>query len=235
MRRKILLSWLMLIMMLIIGQTSYATIEIIPSKTGDGKDAIVNKSVSDSYTMCKGMKTNTGESLKGTRVDVHLATNKDWGAVSYLSNSIYGTNTTGGNTGIQVTISGVKYYSTTTNITGIMNWGLNPNVSRYTYTAGLIDNYTSGNDNVIALYNDRETKYVEYINPTVSANTKGMAMKETSGKYNANFWSNTELQYPGSIRHGLFDGAFGHWGGAYSYVPSGIPRSDTTFRPVIWN
>ena len=204
MRRKILLSWLMLIMMLIIGQTSYATIEIIPSKTGDGKDAIVNVSVSDSYTMCKGMKTNTGESLKGTGVDVHLATNKDWGAVSYLSNSIYGTNTTGGNTGIQVTISGVKYYSTTTNITGVMNWGANPNVERRTFTSGLINSYTSGNDNVTELYNNRETKYVEYINPSDSANTKGMAMQETK-KFNIY----NETWHPISVRKDLFAGNFG--------------------------
>ena len=36
-------------------------------------------------------KTNNGETLSGSTVVPHLATNKDWGAVSYLSNSVYGT------------------------------------------------------------------------------------------------------------------------------------------------
>ena len=238
MKRKILLSSLILVIMLIIGKASYATVEIIPSKTGDGKDAIVNLTVSDSYIMCKGMKTNTGESLKDTGVDVHLATNKDWGAVSYLSNSIYGTNTTGGNTGKTVTISGVNYYSTTTNITGVMNWGSNPNVDRYTQTAGLCSNYTSGNNNVTELYNNRETKYVEYIIPATEANTKGMAMQETSGKYSggSNFYAHNIADAPGSIRRGLFGGAFAPNGGyIFAGNGSGAARNNLTFRPVIWN
>ena len=237
MRRKILLSWLMLIMMLIIGQTSYATIEIIPSKTGDGKDAIVNKSVSDSYTMCKGMKTNTGESLKGTGVDVHLATNKDWGAVSYLSNSIYGTNKTGENTGTTVTINDVNDYSTTTNITGVMNWGANPNVTRYTQTSGLVNTYTSGNNSVTELYNNRETKYVEYIDPTVAANTKGMACHETNGFYGSHYTAATRLYANSSIsiRAGLFYADFGGWGFGGFQASIGNANNTSTFRPVIWN
>ena len=180
MKRKILLSMLILMIIFIIGKTSYATIEIVPSKTGDGKDAFVNVSASDSFTLCRGMKTNTGESLKGSNVDVHLATNKDWGAVSYLANSIYGSNKTGGKKGTVQTINGVSYYSTTTNITGVMNWDANPNVNRRSvYTAGLVADCISGyNDNVMELYNNRETKYVEYIDPTNAANTKGMAMHE---------------------------------------------------------
>ena len=92
MRKKIIFSLIILSLIFTIGQASYAAVEIVPSKTGDGKDAIVNTTVSNSYLLCQGMK-NTGESLKGTTVKPHLATNKDWGAVSYLSNSIYGTNT----------------------------------------------------------------------------------------------------------------------------------------------
>ena len=90
MSRKILLSLLIFTTMIIIGKASYATVEIVPSKTGDGKDAIVNVTVSDSFILSKGMKTNTGESLKGSNVDVHLATNKDWGAQnrgSYRNNT----------------------------------------------------------------------------------------------------------------------------------------------------
>ena len=239
MRIKILLSSIILFVMVIIGQTSYATIEIIPSKTGDGKDAIVNVTVSDSFLYCKGMKTNTGESLKGTGIDVHLATNKDWGAVSYLSNSIYGTNGAGGDTGKSVTISGVDYYSTTTNITGVMNWGANPNVTRYTQTSGLLNTYESGNNNLTELYNNRETKYVEFIKPTVAENTKGMAMQETNGIYSSSFRTNTYINSAGSSRQGLFSGYFGVGNGGYGSDGgcgvSGAAGNSVTFRPVVWN
>ena len=239
MRRKILLSLLVLLAIVIIGNLSYATVEIVPSKTGDGKDAIVNVTVSDSYIMCKGMKTNTGESLKGTGVDVHLSTNKDWGAVSYLSNSIYGTNGAGGDTGKAVTISGVNYYSTTTNITGVMNWGANPNATRYTQTAGLLNTYESGNNNFTELYNNRETKYVEFIKPTVAADTKGMAMQESNGLYSSSFRINTYTYSAGSSRQGLFSGYFGVGNGGYGgdggCGVSGAAYDAVTFRPVIWN
>ena len=240
MSRKILLSLLIFTTMIIIGKASYATVEIVPSKTGDGKDAIVNVTVSDSFILSKGMKTNTGESLKGSNVDVHLATNKDWGAVSYLSQSIYGTNKTGGATGTTQTINGVRYYSTTTNITGVMNWGANPNVTRYTQTAGLLSSYTSGSDNVTELYNNRETKYVEYIDPTVQSNTIGMAAQETSGKFNSkSFTTGSIIARCGSIRENLFAGSFGGnemgVGTGQRDRASGAVYRDVTFRPVVWN
>lgn len=239
MKRKILLSTIILIVTLITGKISYAAIEIVPSKTGDGKDPIVRTSVSNSYYLCRSMK-NSGESLVGTNVDVHLSTNKDWGAVSYLSDSIYGTNGAGQNTGVRVTINGVNYYSTTNNITGVMNWGSNPNTTMYTQTAGLINNYTSGNDNVTELYTNRETNYVDFINPTVATNTKGMAIHESDKKYNTSFACNNNAanNYPCSYRQGLFGGVFGASAFDYSLNQkrsNGGPYGDVTFRPVIWN
>ena len=206
MRRKIILSLMILIAVLLLAQTSYAAVEIVPSKSGDGKDAIVNTTVSNSYLLCQGMK-DTGGSLKGATVQPHLATNKDWGAVSYLSNSIYGTNTAGGNNGLPVTISGVKYYSTTTNITGVMNWGRNPNVERHTQTSGLIDSYTpetsTVSSNFIELYTNKNTKYVEYIDPTIESNTLGMGIKEIgTDSYQVGRGNN----WPGSVRSGLLKG-----------------------------
>lgn len=209
MRKKIIFSLIILSIMFTVGQASYAAVEIVPSKNGKGTDAIVDTTVSNSYLLCQGMK-NAGESLKGTSVKPHLATNKDWGAVSYLSNSIYGTNTQGGNNGIEVTIDNVKYYSTTTNITGVMNWGSNPNTIMNTQTAGLVNNYTSGNDNVTELYNNRETKYVEFINPSNLLDTKGMATNETRGIYGSNFSSETQSVNSSSMRQGLFGGFFGY-------------------------
>ena len=239
MKRKFILSSIILIMTLVVSNASFAAVEIIPSKSGTGKDQIVNTTVSNSYLLCQGMK-DTGGSLKGTTVKPHLATNKDWGAVSYLSNSIYGTNTQGGNKGITVTINGVNYYSTTTNITGVMNWGSNPNVERYTQTAGLLNNYTSGNDNVIELYNNRETKYIDCINPSNSANTIGMAIHETKEKYSYinGFNIGTSTTYPCSIRRDLFAISFGaksFVGYAQLEYTKGESAGVVTFRPVVWN
>ena len=229
MRRKIILSLIVLIAALLLAHASYAAVEIVPSKSGDGKDAIVNTTVSNSYLLCRGMK-DTGGTLKGvgSNVEPHLATNKDWGAVSYLSNSIYGTNTQGGNNGIQVTINGVSYYSTTTNITGVMNWGVNPNVTRYTYTSGLCHQYNGTSSHLIELYNNRDTEYVEYIDPTLTAVTKGMAMQET-GKFHP---GGQHSSYPVSIRIGLFDGEM-CW--SLYKLGSGYASGSTTFRPVVWN
>ena len=50
-----------------------------------------NKTVSEFFDESIAMK-NTGESLEGSNVNVHMATNLDWAIVSYFSNSAYGTN-----------------------------------------------------------------------------------------------------------------------------------------------
>ena len=244
MKRKLLISSIILIAMIVIGQASYAAVEIVPSKDGKGTDAIVSTTVSNSFLLCRGMK-DTGGSLKGTTVDPHLATNKDWGAVSYLSNSIYGTNTAGQNNGVEVTIDGVKYYSTTTNITGVMNWGANPNVTRYTQTSGLIKAYVDNNststvnENVVELYNNKDSRHVDIINTTsfTANNTLGMALAETQKIYSGIWNVSGTMEYaPVSIRQGIFGFGAGSNLVAYTYYcGTGAAYSDTTFRPVIWN
>lgn len=234
MKNKIVLSLVLILGIILITHSCYAAVEIIPSKT-NGTDAIVNTTVSNSYLLCQGM-TGTGESLQGATVKPHLATNKDWGAVSYLSNSIYGTNTQGGNTGIEVTMNNVKYYSTTTNITGVMNWGSNPNgVYRFTQTAGLINSYdpstSSKKENVIELYNNRNTKFVDYINPTILNETLGMASLE----YNSRFTVGVSNDVPTSIRTGMFSGTFSRADGSVTNYADGDSDNCVTFRPVVWN
>lgn len=209
MRKKIgIISLLTIISIIAIIPKSYGALTSKPTTKTDGSNVLVNSTVSNSYLLCQQMKNN-GESLYGTTVKPHLATNKDWGAVSYLSNSIYGTNTQGGNTGLEVAINGVTYYSTTGNASGVMNWGINKYKTLYTQTAGLTDNYTSGNDNVTELYNNRETEFVDFINPNTASLTIGMAMQETSGKLGETFRTGTSTSYPTSARIGLFSGAFG--------------------------
>ena len=221
MRKKIgIISLLTILSIIAVIPKSYGALNSKPTTKTDGSNVLVNSTVSNSYLLCQQMK-NSGESLYGTTVKPHLATNKDWGAVSYLSNSIYGTNTVGGNKGVEVEINGVTYFSTTGNASGVMNWGVNKYKTLNTQTAGLVDTYTSGNNNVTELYNNRETDYVEYINPTTNSLTKGMAMHETKSWYNTDSrWGNA-ISNPGSIREGLFCSGFGNdkkgatSGGAY--------------------
>ena len=103
-----------------------------------------NKTVSEFFDESMAMK-NTGESLEGSNVNVHMATNLDWAIVSYFSNSAYGTNGEGKNTGTAITIDGkTGHYSTNGNITGVMDWGMNQ-----TYTAGLRTDYQDITDETI--------------------------------------------------------------------------------------
>ena len=237
MKRKIYLVIIIMVMLISISNYNYASIEIVKSKD-NGKDSITYTSISNSYLLCQGM-TNQGESLEGTSVRPHLATNKDWGAVTYLANSMYGTNTTGKNTGVEIMIDGIKYYSTTGNETGVMNWGSNPNVNRYTQTAGIINKYdestSTAKKEVVEIFNNEDTIFVEKIKTEAFTpqNTLGMAMGETRGMYSSWAYAAQDSNYPISIRNGLF----GFYVGSYvNYVNlSGAPNSQVTFRPVIWN
>ncbi len=238
---KKIISIMIILIIVAICSTSYAAINITPSKTGT--DSIVNIKATVSYEVCQQM--NQGEeSLVNTTVKPHLATNKDWGAVSYFANSVYGTNGQNIGTGNTVQIDGVEYYSTTPNITGVMNWGANPKVARYTQTAGLIQAYneeksqeSTAKENVIALYNNRDTDFVDYINTGTwnAENTLGMAMYETESVV-SNDWGygGTDTNRPMSIRQGWFGFYVGH-GGYFDFRTSGAQYSDVTFRPVIWN
>lgn len=176
MKTKIsVISMLVLLSIILVMPKSYGAIALEPTVIKDGNEVnpvIVNTTISNSYSICQQM-TRSGESLYGSTVKPHLATNKDWGAVSYLSNSAYGTNREGKNTGVTTTISGVNYYSTTGNASGVMNWGGNPNKTLYTQTAGIIKAYidlseanrTTNNSYVTNLSTaaDNNTSYVEVI------------------------------------------------------------------------
>ena len=238
MKRKLSLIGAILIILISICTYNYAAIEIVPSKN-KGQDALCNTTISNSYLLCQGM-TGQGESLQGATVKPHLATNKDWGAVSYLANSMYGTNTEGKNNGVTVSINGINYYSTTGNETGVMNWGSNPNAEKYTQTAGIINTYDNMNstakDNVTEIYNNRNSSFVDIVKTDdfTAQNTLGMAMGETRGIYSSWAYASTYKDYPISIRSGLFGFSVGSYG-YYNSLTSGLADSRVTFRPVIWN
>ena len=215
MRKKLLILNILFLLLIAIAQKSYAAIEVKPSPAANSNNVMRNTSVSNSYLLCQNM-TKKGESLYGATVLPHLTTNTDWGAVSYLSNSIYGTNSAGKNTGTKVTIDGVDYYSTTGNNSGVMNWGVNCYIRElWTQTSSLITAYvndsstSSAKNNVTELENavKNNSKFVDIVNTeslTVD-NSLGMAIKEVF-LYNWGNWKSAkqDINYPITIRQGLF-------------------------------
>ena len=237
-----------------ISNTCFGAVAIKPSTVASAGEVIINTTANNSYTLCQQMK-NEGQSLYGTNVAVHMATNADWGAVSYLSNSVYGTNGAGQNKGTKTTIKAkkpdnteveVEYYSTTGNITGVMNWGSNCYKDLWTQTSCLITAYdvdTETNGNLTALINAAKSndtsisRFVERVDTSSSGFTKnetsGMAFKETQGFYGTTSYFGTSTTYPISVRQGLFRYNVGFY--AYLGIASGAEYDYVTFRPVIWN
>ena len=205
MKKKVILINIAIILIILLGRASYAAVSIVP-----GTDAMTNISATDAYLSCRNMK-NIGESLYGTTVEPHLTTNADWGAVSYLSNSAYGTNTAGGDTGIIVNIEDVDYYSTNGNITGVMNWGSNPKKTLFTQTACLTKAHVdsgSTNSNVLELENvaKENSRFVEIIDTGTAfeETTKGMAFKESALVCSTSRFAASKEGFMSGDRLGLF-------------------------------
>ena len=251
-KKKVIISLLILLGIIGIIPKSYGAISVRPSATADASRVSVNSSITKSYMVCQQMKDNGG-SLYGSQLKPHLATNTDWGAVSYFSNSVYGTNTQGQNTGVIKNINGVDYYSTNGNETGVMNWGCNPYLTLYTQTAGLTKAYmdledtttSEAHNNVFALETAARSnsEYVDVMKRTYIApdETLGMALAETKN-YSFISWTyfGNSSDYPISIRKGLFEYRFGMVDSRYQYNanatgPSGRGYGDVTFRPVVYN
>lgn len=215
---KIKISFLLIIVStLMISSQVYAktSIEIKPNG-----NLYTNKTISEFFDESMAMK-NTGECLEGSNVDVHMATNLDWAIVSYFSNSAYGTNGEGKNTGTSITIDGSSgHYSTNGNITGIIDWGRTS-----TYTAGLRNDYKDISDDTIQQnisslkINASNNRYIDIF--------PNMNWGAFSKKIAAINWYSASVYTAGknniaSYRRGLFDirGDNGR-------------RTDITFRPVI--
>ena len=215
---KIKISFLLIIVstLIIIPQTYAKTsVEIKPNG-----NIYTNKTVSEFFDESMAMK-NTGECLEGSNVDVHMATNLDWAIVSYFSNSAYGTNGEGKNTGTSITIDGSSgHYSTNGNITGIIDWG-----RTITYTAGLRNDYKNITDDTIQQnisslkINASNNRYID-IFPNMNWNGFSKKIAAISW-YSASVYTAGENNIA-SYRRGLFE----------IRVENGR-RTDITFRPVI--
>lgn len=199
-----------------------------------GTSVLTGKTISEFFDMAQQM-TQAGQALEGTSLDPHMATNKEWAAVSYLSNSNYGTAGEGKNTGMTVKINGNNHYSTTDNITGVMDWG-----KTGSFTAGILS--------------DADTKITD---ETVRANGQSLINNITDNKkvdvigssssteyYGGTQWFGPSLignDYDGpySVRQDLLNIRIGRsiGYGAYpwskGYNVKGSADKGWTFRPVL--
>ena len=186
-----------IIVLLININRSYAAIEI-----KDSTSVFTNKTISEFYDMTEEMK-NPGQGLEGSTVDVKMANNYEWAAVSYFSNSIYGTAGAGQNTGVQLADSTHK--STNGNITGIMDWGKN-----CTYTAGIIESYndegvtlgTAGGQSIInAAKNPSTTNRIDKFK---NIDYRGTNLKIAATSWYGDSWVDASPENPYAARMGLF-------------------------------
>ena len=219
-----IIAFIFVILLLSINK-SYAAIEIKDSTSS----VFTNKTISEFYDMTEEMK-NPGQGLEGSNIDVKMANNYEWAAVSYFSNSIYGTAGAGQNTGVQLENS--THLSTNGNITGIMDWG-----KTKSFTAGIIASYndegvtltTAGGQSIInAAKNPATTNKIDKF----SSSSNAQAIART-GWYRSENYMGTDSSHPYSARIGLF--GFGG-GNAHWFYETGAANSsgDRTFRPVFY-
>lgn len=222
---------IMLIGIMLVMPQAYAktSIEIKPNAS----TVYTNKTISEFFDESMAMK-NIGEGLEGSDVDVHMATNTDWAIVSYFSNSAYGTNGAGKNSGITTSINGTDYLSTNGNVTGVMNFG-----KTVTYTSGVISNYEEIEESATVYSNGKRIienanneKHVDLIN---TVKIKDMAHTSWYKVTATNIWTGfgSTISAPYSMRSGLF-AVIGGKDKSVTQIPDGSAKN-RTFRPVIWN
>lgn len=235
MKRKIIISSLLIILILFISLPNFAATIVIPQGTKFDKI-----SISQSYEQCLKMKSEPGEVLYGTNVHPHLTTNTDWGIVSYFSYSKYGINAQN-DIGIAVNIDGREYLSTNGNETGIMDWGKTPTQTAaldQAYMSNPVETYKVGNgdvlqvkSNVYMLYDEinANSRFVEKL----GSDKTGMAMSETSGMTANSGGGTSGAGLPVAVRVKLFQvNPVNNW---YSNYMCGGKWSNVTFRPIVWN
>jgi len=168
-------------------------------------------------------------------VDSHMAKNMEWGAVAYLSHSIYGRSEE-----ITINNTGTNYYTGggtgTAYITNIAQSSTGNVYGVYDMNGGAWDR-VMGNLNNTALssgltMSNIESKYIDiYIGDSVASSKLGDALGETAGWYGdyINFVSST---YPWFARGGYYNN--GTNAGAFSFGNhTGNTGTGVSFRPFL--
>ena len=202
-------------------------------------------SVNDIHNTCIGMNENDnsfGLSTEDSVVDPHMMKNTEWGAVAYLSQSIYGKNgevtmndntsyyTGGGNETLYRTNVG---QSTTGDVTGIYDMS----GGAYEYVAGYC-NASNASDYASSLINaDTRYKnmYLSYTAPN-SGGLYGDAVYETSSGSGASSWYGNDSTFVDSGTPFFERG--GHYLGFYTGIfafgrRAGYGSDTNSFRVVI--
>jgi hypothetical protein len=123
------------------GTTSNLTIK--PNLT-----SLTSINVGTMFNTIRGVETNTSYGLSSEAVDTHMMKNMEWGAVAYLSSSIYGrytNSTTCISSGCEVWINNVNTgYGSGTAVTGVPQYG--PSITGCagsSTSAGLVSSMTA--------------------------------------------------------------------------------------------
>lgn len=199
-----------------------------------GNTVLTGKTISEFFDMAKQM-TDAGQALEGTSLDPHMATNKEWAAVSYLSNSNYGTAGEGKNAGMTVTINGNSHYSTNDNITGVIDWG-----KTHSFTAGVLsDANTQITDDTIKANGKSLLENIEDNSKIDKIDQISNDQMAINGWYGSNVFKKNNYAYPYSGRKGLFSFEGGYYEGNtpgdwyFVDIAKGYASTRFTFRPVL--
>lgn len=221
---KIIGSLLLICLFILCFSTiSNAAIEI---KAGTTRHT--NIDISTAYQYCYDMRSATS-TLGINSLDPHLSLNADWGATAYLGASTYGG--VRNNYGTIVKINEANNYSTTNNITGVMNLGSylagNMLYNSNSFVSCISDKRTGSGKEFDNIYKNKDTKYVEII-PTDESieKTRGMALIETNNWYGSGGTPGINENYPIMYRVNIF---------ARRKISGTANTSGITYRPVIWN
>jgi len=223
-------------------------------KSVPGGTAFRSITVSNAFTECRNIETNTiyGWDTTGTGIDTHLMKNVEWGAVAYLSKSIYGKRNTevsvntsssvtgGGSALLYMTYAGM---STTGNLYGV--YDMSGNTYEYTaaYIGGANVNLTTYGLNLI----NAEDKYKDVYTITTdtavnnynnAADKKGDAIYETSSSYTgSSSWFKDYSRMPYGSSPFFVMGGYSSSGtnaGCFSfYLYTGALSTTYSFRPVL--
>ena len=220
---KIIGSLLLICLFILCFSTiSNAAIEI---KAGTTRHT--NIDISTAYQYCYDMRSATS-TLGINSLDPHLSLNADWGATAYLGASTYGG--VRNNYGTMIKINEANNYSTTNNITGVMNLGSylagNMIYNSSSYVSCISDKRTGSGKEFDNIYKNKDTKYVEII-PTDEniEKTRGMALIETNNWYSSGGIAGIHENSPIMYRKNIFSRS----------KNKGSAASGITYRPVIWN
>ena len=226
MRGKIKIIGSLLLICLFILYFSTVSNAAIEIKAGTTRHT--NIDISTAYQYCYDMRSATS-TLGINSLDSHLSLNADWGATAYLGASTYGG--VRNNYGTMIKINEANNYSTTNNITGVINLGsyLAGNMlhNSDSYVSCISDKITGSKKQIDNIYKNKDSKYVEII-PTDESieKTRGMALIETNSWYNSGGIASIDENYPIMYRVNIF---------SRRKIGVTANTSGKTYRPVIWN